>query len=420
MKSKNSDPNRNLFREIKKHNLHKSGKPSKNTHLTFTVFIYTASTTVLLLVIYITQFEYTRNITIKGITQSANDLVRAIPRSSGFITHTLIHEGQVVEKNQVMFILNIEHYTQSKNVEETISQSINDRMKLLESRNNHQTKLGKIKQNELEQRINHISMQINSANSELLLQKRKKQISDEMLSRYRQLAEEGFISEIQALQKEEELLASTRDIETLQRNIQILNQEKIAEKTELASLPLKQENTQIELQQNWKILQQQKLENQAQQSLEIRSPIDSLVTAITAQTGQFVNPQLSVVTLQPLSAPLEAHLFAPSKTIGFIRPGAHVKLRYEAFPYQKFGHADGVVNSVSRTPLLPGEITSMPDNKEPMYRIKVSIKRNYIITYGKKSPLLPGMRLEADIQLEKRALYEWALEPLYSISGKIN
>lgn len=98
MKSKNSDPNRNLFREIKKHNLHKSGKPSKNTHLTFTVFIYTASTTVLLLVIYITQFEYTRNITIKGITQSANDLVRAIPRSSGFITHTLIHEGQVVEK----------------------------------------------------------------------------------------------------------------------------------------------------------------------------------------------------------------------------------------------------------------------------------------------------------------------------------
>lgn len=152
MKSKKSDPNSDLFREIKKHNLQKTGKTSRNTYLTFPAFTYAACTTILLLVIYATQFEYTRKITIKGITQSANDLVRAIPRSSGFITHTLIHEGQVVEKNQVMFILNIEHYTQSKNVEENISQSINDRMKLLESSNNYQTKLGKIKQNELEEK----------------------------------------------------------------------------------------------------------------------------------------------------------------------------------------------------------------------------------------------------------------------------
>jgi hypothetical protein len=27
--------------------------------------------------------------------------------------------------------------------------------------------------------------------------------------------------------------------------------------------------------------------------------------------------------------------------------------------------------------------------------------------------------LEADVVIEKRALYEWVLEPLYSLSGKL-
>ena len=39
--------------------------------------------------------------------------------------------------------------------------------------------------------------------------------------------------------------------------------------------------------------------------------------------------------------------------------------------------------------------------------------------YGQTYPLKSGMLIDASIVLEKRRLYEWILEPLYSISGRI-
>jgi membrane fusion protein len=31
----------------------------------------------------------------------------------------------------------------------------------------------------------------------------------------------------------------------------------------------------------------------------------------------------------------------------------------------------------------------------------------------------PGMQLQADILLDRRALWEWVLDPLYSITGQL-
>ena len=36
-----------------------------------------------------------------------------------------------------------------------------------------------------------------------------------------------------------------------------------------------------------------------------------------------------------------------------------------------------------------------------------------------KQPLQTGMLLDADIMLERRRLYEWVLEPLISLTGKL-
>ena len=60
---------------------------------------------------------------------------------------------------------------------------------------------------------------------------------------------------------------------------------------------------------------------------------------------------LALASLVPSGAQLQAHLFAPSGAVGFVRPRQEVRLRFEAFPYQKFGHQTGHVLQVSRTPL---------------------------------------------------------------------
>jgi len=128
----------------------------------------------------------------------------------------------------------------------------------------------------------------------------------------------------------------------------------------------------------------------------------------------------------PKGAVLQAHLYAPSRAIGFVQPGADVLMRYQAYPYEKFGHAHGKVLSVSKTALPGNEISWLgnaasgnPQNNEPLYRVVVQLDAQTIMAYGKEQQLQAGMMLQADILQENRRLYEWVLEPLYSLTGKL-
>jgi membrane fusion protein len=127
--------------------------------------------------------------------------------------------------------------------------------------------------------------------------------------------------------------------------------------------------------------------------------------------------------LVPLNSNLQARLFAPSATIGFVRPGDKVLIRYQAYPYQKFGLHEGVVAAVSTAALPSAELAGfvLPDvpTGEPVYGITVNLQSQTVQTFGQPQALQAGLRLDADILQETRKLYEWMLEPLYSITGKM-
>jgi membrane fusion protein len=102
-----------------------------------------------------------------------------------------------------------------------------------------------------------------------------------------------------------------------------------------------------------------------------------------------------------------------------------VLLRYHAYPYQKFGHHEGVVTNVSRAAVSPGELpsqlaglTSLYGANEPVYRLTAGLASQTITAYGQPMPLQPGMQLEADVIIEKRRLIEWVLDPLFTLTGK--
>jgi membrane fusion protein len=108
-----------------------------------------------------------------------------------------------------------------------------------------------------------------------------------------------------------------------------------------------------------------------------------------------------------------------------MRPGQTVRLRYQAFPYQKFGFYDGVVATISSAALNPADLpqqqaglTSLYGTGEPVYRITVKLARQTATVYGNPVPLQPGMQLEADVMLERRRLIEWVFDPLFTLTGK--
>jgi membrane fusion protein len=128
------------------------------------------------------------------------------------------------------------------------------------------------------------------------------------------------------------------------------------------------------------------------------------------------------LSIVPAGAKMQAYLYAPSRAIGFVKPGDKVQMRYQAYPYQKFGQAQGTVAFVAKVALSGNELTGLAQQAnggEPLYRITVDLSAQTVKAYGRQQALQAGMLLDADILQEKRRLYEWVLEPLYTLSGKL-
>jgi membrane fusion protein len=181
-------------------------------------------------------------------------------------------------------------------------------------------------------------------------------------------------------------------------------------------------------------------ENSSRRSLMITARESGILTTITYQVGQAIGIGQVLAGMIPVAQPpfksdgrlgeLEVQLYAPSRAAGFVAPGQEVLIRYQAFPYQKFGLQRGIVSDVSTTPFAPGELPPSLastilsaqqningfNNNEALYRIKVKLTRQTITTYGKEHPLRPGMTLDADVIQDRRKIWEWVAEPLLAVA----
>ena len=128
-----------------------------------------------------------------------------------------------------------------------------------------------------------------------------------------------------------------------------------------------------------------------------------------------------MLKIVPRHAPMQDELLAPSKAVGFIHEGGRVLLRYSAFPYQKFGEYWGTVVSVSRAAMNAEEVKTLlagaaPSKQSgPYFRVVVNPDNQKVTIYGEEHGLPAGMQVHAYALLERRKLYEWAIEPLYDL-----
>ena len=115
------------------------------------------------------------------------------------------------------------------------------------------------------------------------------------------------------------------------------------------------------------------------------------------------------MAIVPSASPLRAEVFASSQTVGKVKVGDEVQLRFPAFPALRAGIAVGRIVAVSPVPSNDGGTSARPG--EPMYRITVELDSQQVHAAGVATPLMAGMRVEASRQNSTRPLYEWAFGP---------
>jgi membrane fusion protein len=160
-------------------------------------------------------------------------------------------------------------------------------------------------------------------------------------------------------------------------------------------------------------------EAKARRVYSIRAPMTGRITSLHAREGQAIRANSLLMAIVPQDAVLEAHLFVPTRAIGFVFTGQQVLLQYEAFPYQRFGLHKGEIIQVTENIISPMELQLPVNLEEPVYRVTVRPEKQTVSAYGRDLHLQAGMLLKADIILDSRSLGEWLLDPLYSLTGRI-
>ncbi len=162
-------------------------------------------------------------------------------------------------------------------------------------------------------------------------------------------------------------------------------------------------------------LKQQLADLQGMSDYFVTAPVAGRVRGVTYLEGDQVRRERPLFSILEEDAGVRAVLLVPSRAIGFVREGQRVKLRYDAFPYQKFGSHDGEITEVSRTSFSAGELSVPFPVAAPVYRVYVRPHESEILAAGERWALLPGMVLQAEIQLESRSLWQWLTAPLRSL-----
>lgn len=243
-------------------------------------------------------------------------------------------------------------------------------------------------------------------------------IGRETVQRYQSVAEQRYVSQVQLNQQQQSVLELLNTQQNLERQATALGRNIAQIQQTLRELPAQRGAQRAVVQRDLAVLEQERVQQEANGELLVKAPVAGLVANRLIEPGQAVQAGQALLSLLPAGSRLQAQLLVPSRAVGFIAPGDRVLLRYQAYPYQKFGHQRGRVLRVSRSTVTP-DARGGNAQAEPYYRVLVAIDRQVIQAYGKPEPLRPGMLLEADILGEHRKLYEWVLEPLYSIKGKL-
>jgi hemolysin D len=150
------------------------------------------------------------------------------------------------------------------------------------------------------------------------------------------------------------------------------------------------------------------------QLIVLSAPADSIVLEIANRTvGSVVREAETLFVLVPRDVPLQAEVNVDGKDIGQVVVGQAVRIKFEAFPFQKYGTGSGVVRVVSQDTFAPDtkrESTSrMP---APYYRVLVDVTETKLRLPPERVQLIPGMAVNAELKVGRRSVISYFLYPL--------
>ncbi len=364
--------------------------------------------------------EYTRRERVEGFLALDSGAARILAPEAGTLVELMVKEGDAVEAGAPIARLSTERGTASgATATELVKRELNQRLETVESEKEQARLLAQQQAEATRRRIADLQKELEQIEVEMRLQAARVESAREELGRTQKLFEEKFYSETAVIQARNSLLDQQSKLAALRRQRSGIDRDLGAAKAELPTIETKARQTVDQLARQKSELQQGLVQEDVKRSNVITAPVSGVVTNIAIARGESVAADMLIATILPKGSGLHVQLLVPTRAIGFVQPGNEVVLRYDAFPFQRFGQHRGTVERIGRAVWSSGEKVGPVNVREPVYRVDVKLDRQTVAAGGQEMQLMPGMLVSADILQEKRTVFEWVFEPVLELRARM-
>lgn len=369
-------------------------------------------------VLAIMMLDMPRIVRVQGYSISQHTAWKAYALQPSVLSVLPVAEKSLVRKGQVIAELTTERYTQNRNLESAQSELVLTKIKAGQQEIKFTDEVASKTADNIKQQIAALERELTHGERELQLFTQRLGALEQQGERQQELYAKGFISQETKENRNAEFLKLQGDMSVLQRQRLALRREIDRQQQELGLVDTRSAQRKTQLTREISAIQQEHNEYSSKK-MQLVSPIDGVVAQVAVQVGQTVLPQIPLMTILPANSPIEVILLLPSKSIGFVREGQKVSVRYQAFPHEHYGRHFGIIKEISKIALPPHEVVQHIKVDEPVYTIHVSLPNDHLTYEGRKLVITPGMVLEADVELDRLKIYQWLLEPLYRLGGRV-
>lgn len=360
--------------------------------------------------------DYSKVTTIQGRTASEKGIVKVFSSVGGVVTSIHAKDGQRIERGDDLFVIkpysetpvalgdksaavsmieNLNEKTHiSNNIKNTAMRSMDQAITLLE--NNRRDLIEKIKL-------------INEEYKEIRISERR---SQENMNRYVTLIEKNFFSKAALIPLEADLSAQKKAGYALLRQKKDLEMQLQNSSDQIQEYRIKQSILISQHRQEILGIEAETISANARDKIVVKAPLAGIIQNISANEGDAVQ-QKPLAMVVPVGAAIIGEALVPSRDIGFIRVGQEVRVRYLAYPYQKYGTFRGLVVDVGYLPSV-GDASS-DTNSDLNFKVRLQLIDQNLKVGGKAVELVPGMAFNADIKTDTRLIGEWILDPVLSL-----
>ena len=319
--------------------------------------------------------SYTRRASVAGQLVPLQGVVTLPAPVTGIVERLDAAEGDAASAEQTLAIIQAPRaMPESGNGGAALEQQIRQQKASLKAAQDAQ-------QQQLRQQASGLNEQLQAARRELLqieaeaatrqrqTRQRQTRLAREKLARYQSLEKAGAASAVSVQEQQSAVFEHEAQTQTLLRQAASTRRLLAQLEQALRELPSQRAAARANHARDMAQLEQSEVQVRMDNRLAVTAPVAGVIAAQLVRQGQAVQAGQPLLSLLPGQGTLQAHLLAPSRAVGFIEPGDKVMLRYQAYPYQKFGHHTGRVASISRSALTRSELQALSSVYQNLFRV---------------------------------------------------